>query len=226
MEINGLFGSGATVGDSQKMGEHANLGQQEFLQLLVAQMKNQDPINPLEGAEFAAQLAQFNSVEQLIQVNDGLSKLSENQEMMSAGLNNSLSASLAGREIRAMSEQVWLEPSGDADIRFELANAATEVDVVVRSGSGAELRRTSLGSLPAGVHDWTWDGLNDGGARLGEGTYQISIEAANGEESIQATPFLEGIVERVRFGDQGVTLRVGQLDLPISDVMEIGESNQ
>src|SRR6056297_2956203 len=94
MEINGI--SQALAGNAQSAaGANGELGKNEFLQLLVAQLQNQDPINPMEGTEFATQLAQFNSVEQLINMNSGIQNLTQMQEVMSNGLNNSLASSLA-----------------------------------------------------------------------------------------------------------------------------------
>src|SRR5690625_601492 len=91
------------------------LGQQEFLHLLVAQMQNQDPLNPMDGTEFASQLAQFNSVEQLIHLNQGLGMLQASQDAMSSSLSNSMAASLAGKQVKALSNQLWLE-SGEGKI--------------------------------------------------------------------------------------------------------------
>jgi len=84
----------------------SSLGKEEFLQLLVAQLRNQDPINPMDSKEFASQLAQFNSVEQLINLNEGMQSLAQNQQITGNGLNNTMAASLTGQSLRALSDQI------------------------------------------------------------------------------------------------------------------------
>ena len=99
--------------------DKTQLGQQEFLQLLVAQLQNQDPVNPMDGAQFASQLAQFNSVEQLIGVNQGLNNLGISQDLMGASLTNSMAASLTGKEVRALSNQISLSSQENTEINYK-----------------------------------------------------------------------------------------------------------
>jgi flagellar basal-body rod modification protein FlgD len=198
------------------------LGQQEFLQLLVAQMRHQDPINPLDGAEFASQLAQFNSVEQLISVNGGIRELQQSQEMMSASLTNSMAASLTGKQVKALSNQVYLNPVEPADIKFELNNSANEVEIIVRSASGAEVRREVIQGAPSGENQWQWDGRNNMGDRMGEGQYSIEINASNEDGKVNSLMFIEGVATKVRYTGNGVYISVNNVLVPIGDVEEIG----
>lgn len=200
----------------------SQLGQQEFLQLLVAQLQNQDPVNPMDGAQFASQLAQFNSVEQLIGVNEGLGNLAISQDLMGASLTNSMAASLTGKEVRVLSNQISLSSEGNADINYKLNDSATDVEIVIRTASGAEVRRESLSGVPSGDNAWTWDGLDTNGQRMGEGEYTVEVIAKNGENNIGALTFLEGIASKVRYTSQGVYLAVNGIDIPIGDVEEVG----
>lgn len=200
----------------------SSLGQQEFLQLLVAQMRNQDPINPLDGTEFASQLAQFNSVEQLINVNNSLSILQESQDMMSASLSNSMASSLAGKEIRAISDRVKLEAAESPDIHFKLNNEATEVEIVIRNAVGSEVRRETLEGLTSGEHSWQWDGKNNAGHRLADGNYVVEILASNGDSDVGAITFIDGVASKVRYTADGIKLSVNGIDIPIGDVEEVG----
>ena len=198
------------------------MGHQEFLQLLVAQMRHQDPINPMDGAEFAAQLAQFNSVEQLINVNDGIQRLQESQDDMSMGLTNSLATSLTGKQVRAISDHLFLPPDGSVDIPFKLANAASEADIVIRNEQGNVVYRESFENLPAGENNWTWDGRNNDGDPLPGGMYQVEVEAFNDDESVQALTYIEGMATRVKYTGDGVMLAINGVNIPISDVEEVG----
>lgn len=200
-------------------------GQDKFLQLLVAQMKNQDPVNPMDGKEFASQLAQFNSVEQLIGVNDSLSSLQDSQEMMRTEMTNSMAAALTGKHVRALSNQVSLESGGNADVSFELNNPADEVKLSVVNESGSIVRNETLNNVSAGENSWTWDGKNNDGVPLSGGSYSIEINASNGDEKVQTRMFAEGVADRIRFSGNGVLISIGSIEVPISNIETVGKGN-
>lgn len=214
--------AGLTGGSQQADNSNSKLGQEQFLKLLVAQMQNQDPINPMDGKEFASQLAQFNSVEQLIGVNDGLESLRQSQEMMSAGMTNSMAASLTGKEVRALSNKVHLEPGKEATINYELNNSAAKVDIVIRDASGSEVRKVSLEGLGSGENSWEWDGKTNDGARAPDGNYTVDIQASNGDSPVKSRMFIEGVANKVRFAGNGVMLSIGNIEVPIGDVESVG----
>ncbi len=222
MDVSNITGQTMAGLGQQSQTNKSQLGQKEFLHLLVAQMRNQDPINPMDGAEFASQLAQFNSVEQLIGVNDGLKMLQSSQDMMSTSLTNSMAASLTGKQVKALSNQVHLSATGDAGIQFELNNSADTVEVIIRNGSGTEVRRETLNGMGSGEHDWTWDGLNNAGERMGEGNYTVEVKAKSGDNSVGSLVFIEGLADRVRYTANGVYLSVNEVEIPIGDVEEVG----
>lgn len=216
-QTNALFGQQPTSTKG-----NGDLGKQEFLQLLVAQMRNQDPINPLDGTQFATQLAQFNSVEQLINVNDGLNTLQGSQDLMSASLTNSLAASLTGKQVKALSNEIHINAEGGSDINFKLNNAAEEVEIIIKTEGGTEIRRETLEGLASGDNQWTWDGLNNAGSRAGEGNYIVEVVAKNGENQSNALVYTEGIASKVRYTPQGVFLSVNGIEVSIGDVEEVG----
>lgn len=200
-----------------------NLGKDEFLQLLVAQMKNQDPINPMDGTQFAAQLAQFNSVEQLINLNSGMQALAESQQMMNSGLSNAMAASLAGKTVRALSDKVGLTAGSEAKVHFRLNSAAASVTLTVTDAAGNVVRTEKLENITGGDHSWVWDGRAENGTPLPEGTYSIKVDAKGGDDSsVSALTFIEGIAERVHYSGHGVELVVNGVHIPIGDVEDIG----
>lgn len=220
MDIHSINANTSMV-NNQRTGPGNQLGQQQFLQLLVAQMRNQDPINPLDGAEFASQLAQFNSVEQLISVNQGLKVLQESQDLMSASLNNSMAATLTGKQAKVMTDQVFLKEGEPLQIQFELFGGADQVEVIIRTASGSEVRRETLPGMPSGENMWSWDGKNDSGFAVMEGAYQVEIVAKSSDNSVSTMVFQEGIVDKVRFTGEGVFLMINNIKVPIGDVQEI-----
>lgn len=222
MDVNNISPQAAASNSPTNKAGKSDLGQQEFLQLLVAQMRNQDPVNPMDGSQFASQLAQFNSVEQLIGVNDGLKNLQGSQNMMSASLTNSMAASLTGKQVRALSNQIHLNATDPSDVKFKLNNSADEVDVIIRSASGAEIRRETLKGVASGDTSWKWDGLNNSGDRMGEGDYYIEVQAKNGDNPVGSMVFIEGVANKVRYSGEGVLLTVNGVEVPIGDVEEVG----
>lgn len=222
MDINSINSLTSMANNERSSANKNELGQQEFLQLLVAQMRNQDPINPLDGAEFASQLAQFNSVEQLINVNSGLAQLQSSQELMSASLTNSMAASLTGKSVKALSNEIHLASGGTATINYKLNNSASEVEVIIRSENGSEIRRETLQGLATGDNSWEWDGLNNAGDRMADGNYTVEIRASNDGSKVDSLVYVEGIVDKVRYTGNGVYLLLNNIQIPIGDVEEVG----
>lgn len=200
---------------------NASLGKDDFLKLLVTQMRNQDPINPMDGKEFAAQLAQFNSVEQLINVNKGIESLAQSQQDLNSGLNNSMAASLAGKEVKALSNQISLK-DGNAVIDFRLKHASTETQVIITDSMGNIVRSDQLGSFSNGDQSWVWDGTSDHGEEVPDGIYSIEVNAQNENGDVESITFTRGIAESVKYTENGVKLLVNGAYIPIGDIEEIG----
>jgi len=220
MDVNGINAIQAGNPEKQPI-TNAELGKEEFLKLLITQLRHQDPLNPMEGTEFASQLAQFNSVEQLINLNDKVSNLAEAQDLMSSGLHNSLAATLTGKQVKAISEQIGVGPE-PAGIHFRLQQLASEVKISIRDTNGSVIRSETLENIGKGDHQWQWDGNTDNGRQVPEGSYSIQLSATNGDQQVKSLTFTEGTVERVRFTGEGVQLLVNGVFLPLSDVEEIG----
>jgi flagellar basal-body rod modification protein FlgD len=226
MDINNILSQTSQAFNQKDKASNSEMGQQEFLQLLVAQMRNQDPINPLDSKEFAAQLAQFNSVEQLISVNNGLSTLQGSQEMMSASLTNSMAASMTGKHVKALSSEVYLAPGGQSNIQYKLNNSASEVEIVIRNESGSEVRREKLSGVAGGENQWSWDGRNDAGDRMADGNYYVEIQASNEGSKVDALTYVEGTVGKVRYTGSGVFLHVNGVNVSIGDVEEVAKNSK
>lgn len=222
MDVNGINTTQAgNTAPVPQAGSNAELGKDEFLKLLITQLRHQDPLNPMEGTEFASQLAEFNSVEQLINLNEQVTGLTEAQDQMSNGLHNSLAATLTGKQVKAMSEEIGVS-SEPAVVQYRLQQLASEVNIEVRDVNGNLVRSDVLENIGQGDHQWAWDGKSNAGQQVPEGSYSISLSASNGDQQVGSLTFTEGIVDRVRFTGEGVKLLVNGMLLPLSDVEEIG----
>jgi flagellar basal-body rod modification protein FlgD len=189
-------------------------GRDEFLKLLVAQLEHQDPLQPVEGTEFATQLAQFSSVEQLVQINDRLGLL----EVGQAAAANSEATALIGHDVTARSDELHLAEPASPTLHFELESAAQEVTLAVTDDSGRVVRTLSKGPLGAGAQQVAWSG-----APLSAGTYHVSIEAhaANGA-AVVAHGRTHGLVTGVSLENGYPELLIDDLRVRLGDVIAVG----
>ena len=222
MDINTIKTNTSIAQAANSNPGNASLGQTEFLQLLTTQLQNQDPLNPMNSAEYAAQLAQFSSVEQLVNLNQSMESMIYNQQLMNTGLNNSMSASLAGKEVTALSDAIFIGEDRSSDVTFRLNSIASEVEVNILDSNGNVVRTETLGSFSKGDHSWTWDGLSDSGRNVPQGTYRVEINAINGETPVNALTFMKGEVSSVKYTSNGVELIVNGVAIPLGDIEAIG----
>lgn len=191
--------------------------QDRFLKLLVTQMKNQDPLNPLDNAQVTSQMAQLSTVSGIDKLNATLQALSDS--MMS---NQSLqAASMIGRGVLVSGNGVDLV-KGAAYGGVDLAQSVEKLDISIYDKAGALVRNINLGSQPAGTVNWQWDGRNDAGASVAAGSYTFKVSATQAGKAADAAALQFGMVSSVTRGKQGVTLSVGQLDgITLSQVKQI-----
>ncbi|PZP38621.1 MAG: hypothetical protein DI585_06840 [Pseudomonas fluorescens] len=164
-----------------------------FLKLLVAQLKNQDPLNPLDGTEFTGQIAQFSSLEQQINSNNYLSKLLEQRDYGQ----QTLAVSYIGKVALAPGDTMAIGKEGGGEFAYKLTTAAAAVEVNVYDKDG-KLVRTTKGDTSEGNHIVTWDGKNDAGEQLAEGNYTVKVKAIDAEgKTLPSTVLTYGRVASV-----------------------------
>lgn len=190
--------------------------QDRFMTLLITQIKNQDPLNPLDNAEVTSQLAQLNMV-------GGIERLNERIEAMAASFLSGQSlqaASLVGRNV--LVEAGTLDNTGQGG-RFgvELARSADAMTVSIVGPTGDIVERIDLGSQPAGLLALEWDGLDSGGQAAPAGSYRIEITATAGGENVPVTALAARTVDAVTTGDGKV-----QLELSNAGTVSLGQVRQ
>jgi flagellar basal-body rod modification protein FlgD len=153
------------------------LGQDDFLQLMITQLKNQDPFKPLDPSQYVGQLAQFSSVSGLKEINTAISGLTDSLR----GNRVLDGASMIGRTVVASGNQVYLgAPSTD---RTGIAGAitvpkgTTSLQLVVKDASGANVKTVAL-DPSSGLHGFQWDGTNDAGTAVAAGSYKVELLAS------------------------------------------------
>jgi flagellar basal-body rod modification protein FlgD len=170
-----------------------------FLKLLVAQMKNQDPLNPLDNAQVTTQLAQINTVRGIERLNASMTALLERD---TGAPSTTEAAAMVGRRVLVEGNALELPKDGVARAGFELATDASSVRVDVLDTAGKVVDTVLMSNLSAGLHAFEWDG-QAGDRTLEPGRYALRIEASGAEGPVTTTPFRAAPVVAVTRGADG-----------------------
>ena len=207
--------------DTQKAAKA--LGQDDFLKLLVAQLQNQDPLNPSDATEFTAQLAQYSQLEQLFNLNKSMDQLAQaqnNSERLSA-------LGLIGKDVVVEGADFNLEGTS-AEIGYKVAGAAAEVTLQIRNSTGKIVATINAPDLQIGNHFITWNGLDKDGNQLPPGAYKIVVSAkSNGEsDTVAVSPLVRATVTGVDLSGSEPLLITKSGEFKISGIHGAYNENQ
>ena len=182
------------------------LGQADFLRLMTEQMKNQDPLKPLEGQQFLAQLAQFSTVQGIEQMNSAMGSMAsvmESDQTLRA-------AALVGRE--ALVDANALQYPGEGTLRGEVvAEGAGPIQVDILDANGQRVARRTVQASGAGPVAWQWDGRDDAGRPMAAGAYAIKASSSVGDNASALPVRLAARVDSVSIEPTGLTLNLSGL---------------
>lgn len=196
------------------------LDKEAFLKLLVAQLSHQDPLKPMEGTEFVAQLAQFASVEQSMQQTQALGDLGT----AVAGVSRQQATALIGRTVTAKGGKASFDGTAPVSLSATLGGAAKDVKVSILDASGKPVRTIDLGPRGAGNVAMNWDGRDDAGNLLPAGSYSVQVHAVDeAGKPVSADQQISGTVTKISFakGYAEVQLTDGTT-VPLSQLVEVG----
>ncbi|WP_343551887.1 flagellar hook assembly protein FlgD [Pantoea sp.] len=196
-----LTSSSATSGNSS-----ADL-QNQFLNMLVAQLKNQDPTNPMDNSQLTTQLAQINTLSGIEKLNTTLGSIS-GQISTSQSLQSS---TLIGHGVMVNGSQVLVGSGTTTPFGVELATASTATSVTIKDSNGTTVRTIDLGKLTSGVHTFSWDGKLDDGSTAPDGKYSVSLAASSGSTQLVAQPLNYAYVNGVSSTDGTTKLDLGTM---------------
>ncbi len=192
-QINAANSSnGTTAGQQSSAQDIAD----RFLTLLVAQMQNQDPLNPMDNAQVTTQMAQINTVSGIQQLNSSIGSLGGQFLQMQAVQ----SASLVGHGVTLEGKRLVFDTAGNGIGGFELSNKANQVTVKVYNAVGAVVDTLSLGERPAGLNDFVWDGGVEGES------YTFAVEATAAGTEVTATPLMRDAITAVSMKNGSLVL--------------------
>ncbi|MCQ4259057.1 flagellar hook assembly protein FlgD [Stutzerimonas stutzeri] len=214
----GVSGTGSVMDQYQIKDREVksnDLGKNEFLELLVTQLNNQNPLEPQENGEFIAQLAQFSTVE-------GVEKLNSSMETMLSGYQSSQAlqaSSLVGRKVIVPTDKAVVDTSETFKASIVLPTTSSNVAVNVYDSSGTAVNRINMGAQEAGNVSFMWDGKDSSGKTLPPGTYRFEAQATYQGETKGLYTMLPANVDSVTLGQNG-----GELQLNLAGVGSIGLS--
>lgn len=205
---------GSSLASSQGM------GREDFLKLLVAQLRHQDPLKPQDNTQFVAELAQFSSLEQSMGINDRLDLLMS----QTRGLANTEIVSLVGKQATVRGSIVTTDGSGiGTPVSFDLEGSAATVTVTIRDQNGRVVRTLDVGAKNAGLVQLQWDGRDDAGNVQPAGSYAVSVAAqSEAGSSVPVTQETTSVVDAVSFdaGYPVLHLKNG-VSVPVSDLLRV-----
>jgi flagellar basal-body rod modification protein FlgD len=205
--------AGGTTKKATTMAE----AEDRFLTLLTTQLKNQDPLNPMDNAQLTSQLAQISTVNGIEKLNATLQTLLSNMTDTQA----MQAATMVNRGVLVPGASMALGESGGIG-GFELATGVDDMTVTIKDANGLVMRILSLGAQDAGIHPFVWDGKTDAGAQAVLGNYSFSLAAKRGGEATTATALAYGLVQAVTRNNGTLTLDVGSLGaFGMTDVKQI-----
>lgn len=197
-------GGGSTTNDaSTGSGEAAD----RFLTLLVAQLRNQDPLNPLDNAQVTTQLAQLSTVTGINRINETLLALGQAQ----SAARTLQATALLGREVAVDGNAITLGADGPARAGYALAGAATSVVVTIKDAAGVVVRTIDLGAQDLGEQRFDWDGKTDSGGVVAPGKYTFAVTATGTGGPVVASTVTIAAVTGVYASDDGPRLVLGEL---------------
>ena len=196
----------------------ANDIQDRFLTLLVTQLKNQDPLSPMDNSQITTQLSQISTV-------SGIDKLNETVSGLATALAASqtmASASMIGRQVVAPGSNLKLADKQATTGAFELTGPADRVTVSITGPAGDIVRRIEIGPSTAGFKTFAWDGKADNGAAAKDGAYTFKVEAAQAGKSVVATSYTLGTVTGVGVSGKDPSVIVdGAAEVRFADIKRV-----
>lgn len=205
---------------SSALGGNKAMGRDAFLKLLVAQLKNQDPLKPQDNSAFVAELAQFSSLEQSMGVNDRLDQMM----LQNQGMANSNVVNMVGQIATVKGALVTTDGSGiGVPVTFSQDRASAQTVVQIQDANGRVVRTLDLGERPSGATRITWDGRSDDGIVQPAGTYAVNVKSNDADGgTVVVSQETSGTIDGVAFDKGYPVLHLSNgVSAPVSDLLRV-----
>lgn len=191
----------------------------DFLVLLTTQLQNQDPLSPMDSTEFTNQLVSFAGVEQQINQNQKLDSL------VSLALGSSFSSSLnyVGKNVSYISSEAYFDGATPIDVNYAIDGESVDTTINILDEDGKVVFSQKV-SDDDNVENFTWDGRNNNGDLLAEGTYEVRVDALDGQNNpLESTTVVTGRVGGIETQNGTTFLLVGERAVSIGNVINVSE---
>lgn len=216
MDVTGVTGTYDTSYMSDAI--DSTLGKEDFLNLLVTQLRYQNPLDPMDNTEFVAQLAQFSSLEQMTNLNTAFT----DQSTLIQSMNNSMAASLVGREVVVASDRLEIPDGGTGKVGVLLERQAANVSIEITNEGGQVVRTLHRENVSAGSNTFVWDGRDANGRPVDGGVFNITVEASDVDGTkVTAFPLVSGVVESVVYEQGAAFLTIAGIQVPVGTLLEV-----
>lgn len=198
------------------------LGKEDFLKLLLTQVQNQDPLNPMEDKEFVSQLAQFSSLEQLQNVNTNLKSSLGTDAVLTRTMNTAAGTALIGKDVVIGTDAIDFDGRGDVNIGYSPSARAVKAVIQILNSENTVLRTMEEAASDQGLGFVTWDGKDDEGATVPAGSYKFKVSALGPSgNDVGAEASLVGRVTGMRYKDGVPVLVIGGVQAPITQLEQV-----
>jgi flagellar basal-body rod modification protein FlgD len=206
-------GYGPVIGAAER--DYSSIDKLDFMQLLVAQIQNQDPLSPMDNAQFTGQITQFTMLEEMQAQS---AKLDENL-LMAQSINNTSMLGLVGKSVTVEGNSLSL--SGGSASETVLAAQGPGTAVIEVTDSAGRVVRTYPKDVQAGLNTVTWDGKLDDGTVAPDGDYTVSVKVTNGDVDVPFTTLMTGPVQGLRYVNNVAVVMVGGHEYYVSDIYKV-----
>ncbi len=218
--------SKATTANATLNKDKGTIGKDDFLKLLIMQLRTQNPIKPMDNIEFATQLAQFSQLEQLANIRSILENQNSIFEALTQSLQSSSLANVIGGSARAYSNRIYFDGDNPVKIGFKLDTNVIEGELLIKDQSGRVIRTIKLEgeNLESGMHWIEWNGKDatNNNVPIGEYSFQVVVKNSAGS-TFTAETFVEGRIQAIRFKPEGTVVVINNVEIPLKNLIEISE---
>ena len=222
--ISNIASSSVSTSDVSKIMQinGANLGKEDFLKLLVTQLKYQSPLEPMKNEAFVAELAQFSSLEGIQNLNDKFDQSVKSNTLLAQSIGNSMATTLIGKNVKIQTNQFQLSEDNGMEIHYNLPKTADKVSVEIYDDQGNLVTTKTLDAESSGDHVFRWNGEDKDGKTLPAGTYKVVVKGIDSDKNeTNASTYLVGKVDSIRYSNGGAYLMVDGQMYGIGDVQEV-----
>lgn len=216
--VNAVSATTTAADGATAMKKATGMNKDDFLKLFVTQLQNQDPLNPQDGNQFIAQLAQLSQVEQAYNTNTNL------QSMLTAQNNATVvsAVSFIGKEVLAAGSQVALTTGSSSTLNFRLSEPVSSLNIDIRDAAGNLVRTLATGQAAAGDGSIAWDGKGGNGLQLPAGTYSFEVAGTNANGgAVAGVSLVRGRVDGVWLDGSSPILMAGGIEIDMRDVLQV-----